>query len=219
MELEMLVGAQRTGDGDKRPIRGGNQAEIVTGEMSGKHYEQMMRGNMFVYTINSQTLLLAATGGGHPTIVNPPGSGRLFVPVSLRIGFISSAGTTIGSVVIAETTKVGAIASVLSGTGSPILTGTRVEPFNALRGSGRASDMWWLPTTNTFSAAPTVIYATGINLGTAAPSVPGPYECKFDGTLGFLPGTAMSVCYSVASATSLFHITILGLELPLPLAA
>ncbi len=217
MLLELLIGPQRAGDDDRRTVRGGSQGELVTHEMSGKHYEQMLRGNMFIYHINSFALLTNATPWNVPTVVNPPGSGRIFVPIALRFGFISGT-TTIGGVVIGETTKVGAIAT---GSGSPILTGTRVEPFNALRGSGRASDMWWLPQVNTFTAAagPTVIASTGINFGAAAPSVPGPYECKFDGGLAFLPGTAMSIMYTVATTTSVWHITLLGLELPLPLAA
>ncbi len=215
MELEMLVGPQRAPDLENRPIRGGNQGEIITHEMSGKHYEQTLRGNLFVYNGVAGGAAMVITGSGVPTVINPPGSNRLFVPVALRISFVSGT-TTIGSVQIAETTKVGAIAT---GSGSPILTGTRVEPFSALRGAGRASDMWWCPTTITFTSAPTVIAATGINLGTAAPTVPGPYECKFDGSLGFLPGTAMSIVYSVTTSTSLWVVTLWGLELPLPLVA
>jgi hypothetical protein len=60
------------------------------------------------------------------------------------------------------------------------------------------------------------VLATGINLGAAAPTGSGAYECKFDGSIAFYPGTAMSVCYTVTTSTALFQISLLGLEIPLP---
>ncbi len=77
--------------------------------------------------------------------------------------------------------------------------------------------MQWSPTTNTFTAAPTVISPTSINLGAADPTNSGnPHVDKFDGALGFMPGTSMSIVYSVTTSTALFQVTIVGLELPLP---
>lgn len=79
-----------------------------------------------------------------------------------------------------------------------------------------ASRVIWSPTTNTFTAAPTVDFATGINLGAAAPTGSGAYEAKFDGSIAYYPGTALSLVYSVTTSTALFHITLFGLEIPLP---
>lgn len=209
MDLEGLVGAQRALDGDRRMPRLGNQGEVITGEMFGKHFEQTLRGNVFLYHIASQAILLSATTGGHPTVINPAGSGVLFVPLALRVCFTSGT-TTISSVLIAETLNCGAGAA----TGGVIATATLVDAKCARRPLGRGRTLW-SPTTNTFAAAPTVIYSPGINLGAAAPSVPGPYECKFDGTLAFEPGSAMSVTASVTTTTSLWHITIVGAEVPI----
>lgn len=208
---DYLVGEQTLADGLMRKLRAGPMGELLTGEMSGKHFEHTLRGRMFLYTINSQALLLAATTGGHPTIINPVGSSVLFVPLALRIGFISGT-TVIGSVLIAETLSVGGGAA----TAAPILTATLVTPKNALRGGGRVNKTQWSPTTNTFTAAPTVIMPSGINLGAAAPTGTGTYESRLDGALAFMPGTAMSVVYSVTTSTALFQITVVGLELPLP---
>lgn len=207
------VGEQFLADGIAKKVRNGPFGELVSGEMSGKHFEQMLRKRMFLYTINSQALLLSATTGGHPTVVNPIGSGILFVPLALRIGFISGT-TVIGSVLLAETqnsnTPPGA-------TGSAILTATAVASKNCLdRSAGR---LIWSPTTNTFTAAPTVIMPTGINLGAAAPTGTGTYETKFDGILGFQPGFSPSIVYSVTTSTALFQITLVGLELPIPVQA
>ncbi len=171
----------------------------------------LFAGQVFTYVTPSQAILLSATTGTSPTLFNPAGSGKLFIPVALRLNFVSGT-TTIGSVVIADTLNAGANIA----TGAAILTGTAVAGKPGIRGSGFASVMQWLPTTNTFTAAPAVTYSTGINLGTAAPSVPGPYECLFSGTLAYYPGSAMSICYTVTTSTSLWWTTLVGLEVPLP---
>lgn len=204
-------GAVKLPDGQPAILRIGNQGELCAPEMSGKHFEQMLRGRMQIYHCPAQALLLAATTGGHPTLINPANSGVLFVPVALRLGFVSGA-TVIGSVLIAETQNVGSGAA----TGSPLLTATLVDSKNALRPGGKGL-MQWSPTVNTFTAAPTVIAATEINMGATAPSAgSGLYSTKFDGSLGFLPGNAMSITYSVTTSTALFVVTLWGLEIPMP---
>jgi hypothetical protein len=216
MPFVLEVGPSRAPDNEQIRARGGNQGEIVTHEMSGKHFEQCLRGKAFNYTVAGQALLLAATTGGHPTVINPKGSGYLFVPLSLTLSFVSGT-TVIGSVVIGTTTNVVAIAT---GAGSPILTATLATPVNALRGAGNASNLLWSPTTNTFTAAPAIDEAACINLGAAAPSAGGnSYKHYFDGLTVYPPGSAMSVCYSVATSTALFTVTIKGLEIPVPLNA
>jgi hypothetical protein len=145
-----------------------------------------------------------------PTLINPPGSGKNFIPICLKTSFVSGT-TTIGSVLIAET------ASVVTpvGVGLAILTATAVAGKNVKRGvAGTASVMIWSPTTNTFTAAPTVIAATRINLGAAAPTGPGAYQEDFEGGLVIVPGHALSIVYSVTSSTSLWQTTLFGLEVP-----
>lgn len=176
----------------------------------GQYYEQAARGNIYIYHIASQALLLSATTGGHPTVINPLGSGVNFVPLSVRASWTSGA-TVIGSVLIAATKKVSAVAT---GAGSPILTATQVAPENALIGAGGVPKTLWSPTTNTFTAAPTVVAAAGINLATVDPVSGFVAETKFDGSLVFAPGSAMSLTYSVTTTTALLHWTIIGLEVP-----
>jgi hypothetical protein len=180
--------------------------------LNGRFTEQMLRGYLFCYKCPAQALLLTATAGGHPTLWNPAGSGKVFVPVRLVFGFVSGT-TVIGSVLIAET--------VLAGNGigatAPIVTFTDVAGVPARRGAGYGSTMRWAPTVNTFTAAPTVVSATSINLGAADPTNSGhDHQMMFDGILGFEPGSAMSLVYSVTSSVALFHVTLFGLELPYP---
>ena len=42
LELTGQVGIQSKGNGVSGPIRLGNQGEAITGEMSGKHFEQVL---------------------------------------------------------------------------------------------------------------------------------------------------------------------------------
>lgn len=211
MDMKALVSKRNVGDGADIIPRAGNQCELVTHEMSGKHYEQTLRGNGFIYHAPAAALLLTGTGGGFPTVINPSGSGYIFVPLALRLGFVSGT-TVIGSVLLAETLSVGAGAA----TGAPITAATLVAAKSTYRGSGRNSVMQWSPTTNTFTAAPTVVASAGLNLGAAAPTGTGTYETKLDGLLAYYPGSAMSVVYSVTTSTAVFFVTIFGLEIPIP---
>ena len=175
-------------------------------------YGLAKQGNIFTYYIASQALILSATTGGHPTIINPIGSGKDFVPLAIRVGFTSGT-TVIGSVLLAETLNVGGGAA----TAAPVATATLVQTSirNAYRqgGTAKSSVMQWSPTTNTFTAAPSVICPV-LNMGAAAPTGTGTYEATLDGSLVFAPGTAMSVVYSVTTSTALFHLTIIGAEVP-----
>jgi hypothetical protein len=176
-------------------------------------YDQIAQGNGFIYHAPAAALLLTGTGGGFPTVINPLGSGKNFVPIKMRIGYLSGT-TVIGGVLLAKTTGVGSQAA----TGAAIPTATLVAAQNALIGGapGKQSVMQWSPTTNTFTSAPTVIAATGINPGASSPtSGSGLYETSFDGSLAWAPGTAMSVVYSVTTSTALFFVTIFGLEIPI----
>lgn len=205
---EGRVGPGRYGDGGNAIARLGSLGESVISSIGGQHYEHLVRGNLFLYHVPAQALVIA--GNGVPTLVNPFGSGKLFVPLLLRLGFVSGTAV-IGSVLVAETLNVSAIAT---GAGSPVLTAILVASKNAMRGAGPGS-LLWSPTTNTFTAAPTVIAASGINIAPADPVGGFVAESKFDGTLAFAPGTAMSVVYSVTSSVALFQATLVGLELPL----
>lgn len=210
MLLEGRVGPAKFGDGADAKVRLGNFGEAITNSVFGNHYDHVARGGGFIYHIASQALLLSATTGGHPTVINPLGSGVNFVPLGLSVSWTSGT-TVIGSVLIAATKKVAAIAT---GAGSPILTATQVAPENALIGCGAVGKTLWSPTTNTFTAAPTVIMAAGINLAPADPVSGFQAFVKFDGCPVFAPGSAMSITYSVTTTTALLHTTIFGVEVP-----
>lgn len=199
-------------NGTASPFLQGFRNEMVTNTMNGDQFENARLGRAFVYTIASQALLLSATTGGHPTIINPIGSGVIFVPCFLNVSFISGT-TVIGAVVLATTLNVGGGAA----TAAPIATATLVAKKSAAFGGPGSvtGGCLWSPTTNTFTAAPVVDIATGINLGAAAPTGSGSYAFGGNGLPAYYPGTAMSVCYTVTTSTALFAITVVGLEIPI----
>ncbi len=182
----------------------------------GRYTEDMLKGTLYAYRCPGQALLLSATTGNCPTLWNPAGSGKVFIPVALVAGFLSGT-TTIGSVLIAETLNAGANISATA----PIVTFTDVAGVLARRsgtGTAGSSAMRWAPTTCTFVAAPTVHSATSLNFGAVSPTNDGGTKVHyFDGMMGFDPGSAMSIVYSVTTSTALFHVTLYGLELPMPI--
>lgn len=209
MDFEMMAGQQKVPDGQRVVGRCDSFGGLYTHMGVGQYYEQAARGNVYIYHIASQALVIS--GSGVPTVINLVGSGVNFVPLSLRICFTSGT-TVIGSVLIGALTGVFGIAT---GAGSPILTATKVAPVNALIGGGGVPKTIWSPTTNTFTTAPTVIASTGINLAPADPVSGFVAETRFDGSLVFAPGSAMSIVYSVTTSTALFHVTLIGMEVPI----
>ena len=180
----------------------------------GKYLPSTLAGNLFFYKVPSQALLINSNVTGFPTVFNSSPN-KVFVPVSVHLGFISGT-TTIGSVLMAQTLNAGN--SV--GTGAAILTGTPVAAeCSYIGGPGQSSVMQFFPTAVTFTAVPTVVMPLSLNLGAADPTNSGhDHVHNFDGKTGFYPGSAMSIVYSVTTSTSVWWMTIVGLELALPVS-
>ena len=172
-----------------------------------KYYEMVKQDRVFIYTILSQAIILSATTGGHPTIINPVGSGRNFVPLALRIAWISTAYTA-GAVAWALTRNSGTGAA----TAAPILTATLVAQINARMGQNlnNTSKMLWSPTTNTFTAAPVVVAAAGI--GHVVTATDTSDNVVYNGEMVLEHGNALSLVYTVTTMTSLVTTTIWGYE-------
>lgn len=210
IQVQYAVGPQSVGNNSLTPPRSSKFGETVTHEASGQYFEQVLNGQMFIYTILSQALVLPATGGGMPTVINQSGSGVIFVPISLEIAYVS--GTTVPASVVIGTTL-----NAVIGTGATILTATIVAQKPAMRGGKVGAGICqWSPTTNTFTVAPVIEYATSIELGVAAALAGNNYRHVFNGELAYYPGTAMSIGYSVTTTTALYHTTLVGLEIPIP---
>jgi hypothetical protein len=205
MASQIQIGPQTASDSQVANARGGNFGEQIVQQFGGKYAELARRGQLFIYTAPAQAQLLSATTGGVPTLWNPSNSGKVAFVCSLAVSWLSGT-TTAGALLSAITPNTGAAI----GTGLPIVTFTTVAQTGSNPNYG--SVMKWSPTTNTFTAAPTVIATTGFNLGA------NPTACvlqqDYDGQLAVYPGNALSLVYSVTSSVALYMITAAIAEVP-----
>lgn len=204
----LRVGTASYPDGtDNVTPRGVKEGAVLTANLAPKYFEMVKNDRVYIYTMLSQALLLTGGGVGNPTIINPVGSGRLFVPLALRVAWISTAYTA-GALAWALTRNVGGGAA----TGGVIATATLVAQVSAKLGPGTAnnSKMLWSPTTNTFAVAPTVFAATGIGHQVTATDTID--YATYDGEIVMEPGTALSLVYTVTTATALTTFSIWGYE-------
>lgn len=186
-----------------------------TFNVHGKHYEASRKGRLFVAAsaTGGIALIAAAAGGGHPTLYNPLGSGRILSVVSLRLAYVSGANAP-GSLAWNYTKDAGAQAA--TGASSAILTAAKVAVENSMLGRGVDSKAIWSPTTNTFTAAPAYGRPIGQSLftGLAATAV-APFQMgeDYDGDLNIAPGAAISLVTVQATTTALLRITVVFEEI------
>ncbi len=164
-------------------------------------------------------LIEPATGGGHPTLWNPVGSG---VTVSVRLLELSYV-TGDNAPVALEWAHVLNAGSTYA-TGAPIATATIVAPVGILGRPSADNRARWSPTVNTFTVAPAYLRAAGIALFTGIASTavaPFVLRAKYaadDFTIG--PGVAVCLCTnhnagSNATTTAAFQIGLTWEEIPL----
>lgn len=187
----------------------------VVAQLNGTYYEQASRARAYFGSSASTgiAIIVPATTGGHPTLWNPAGSGRNLSLIRLLLGYVSgnNAPTTIEWAITRVTGNTIA-------TGAPIATGTRVAPEPCVLGGASDAVGVWIPTTNTFTAAPVFLRSTGLSLftGVAATAVaPFQLEATYDGDLVVGPGTAISLCTQAATTTALFQVTVVWEEIPI----
>lgn len=153
-------------------------------------------------------LIAPASGGGHPTLFNPAATGFKLKVKKLLLTYVSGNNAP-GGVEWAYTLGCGAGPA----TGTPLLTATRVVPPNVVVGSPlNPQAIYWSPTTNTFTAAPTFLCGAGLSLFTGvATTAVAPFKLEVDyddDELAVWPGAALSLCTDVATTTSLFQVTL-----------
>lgn len=191
----------------------GNDRENLVNQLSGKYAAAMRRNRLYLATSASGgiALIVPATTGGHPTLWNPRGSGRILSIRRLDLSWVSGNNAP-GAVEWAVTKNAGAFPA----TGAAIPTATKVAVENAMIGGSVDSKAIWSPTTNTFTAAPVFVYPAGISLftgiGTTAVA-PFVLSADYDGGLAIMPDTALSLCFQTTTTTALFQVGIVFEEL------
>ena len=203
LTLKLPFGSKR---GDGAPILG-NDAQLLADGLHGKYYHAAINNRLYNFTSATGGIaqIVAATTGGHPTLFNPKGSGRVLSIRRLNVGYVSGNNAP-GSLAWNIVENAGAD---IGPAGAAILTATRVAGTNAAAGGPYDSKAYWSPTTNTFTAAPVFWRPISLSLftGVAATAVaPFPLFEDYDGDLLILPGAAVCLVTVQATTTSLLRI-------------
>ena len=216
MPNQIQPGAQNVGD-NSGPInqRGDNYGATVIQEGGGWYQELVRRGYGFVYSQAAAGVAIAIPGSGAKTnfmIWNPAASGRLFVPLKITLGLVSTTAV-LGNMSIYYGTGLGANI----GTGAPVVSYTPATPVNALIGSTTASVMNFAPAVENLTTAPTYLKTLGWSIlaNDLTAKTTWNFETDLQGSLIFTPGTAMIVGASTAIA-SVCVISCFGVEIPIP---
>ncbi len=164
-------------------------------------------------------LIEPATGGGHPTLWNPVGSGVNVAIRRLELSYVTGDNAPVAL----EWATVANAGSTYA-TGSPIATATIVAPVGVLGLPSADNRARWSPTVNTFTVAPAYLRAAGIALftGVAATAMaPFVLRVKYaadDFVIG--PGNAICLCTnhnagSNATTTAALQVAVTWQEIPL----
>lgn len=158
-------------------------------------------------------LIVPATGGGHPTLWNPSGSGVNVAVRRLELSWVSGNNAP-GAVEWASVENTGASAA----TGSPIATATIVAALTTL-GSGSSAKAKWSPTTNSFTAAPAYLRPAGISLFTGiGTTAVAPFVLRTDyenDEFVIGPSTAICLCFQTTTTTAVFQVAVTWEEIAL----
>lgn len=211
--FEVLVGAARRTDDTSAQPRGGNQGELIVGELNPLYFEQTMRGNGFIYSTTTAASV-TALGNNIPSLWNPAGSGKLIVihKVTLQVAAVGT--PAVSGFQYGYLANAGSVAA----TASPVLTFTHVAPvsLNISGNAGSPSIARWAPAVCTFTTAPALLGAVGVNLGSTATQTPWTGTDDVNGRIILSPGGLLQIGASTATSTT-FNVSIWGLEVPLPL--
>ena len=194
--------------GPESPVLGDERQQYFD-QLHGKYYAMQKKGRLFVATslTGGIALIVSATTGGHPTLWNPAGSGRIISVQKLALGYVSGNNAP-GSLAWNIVENAGAGIA----TGAVIPTATRVEVESARAGGAVDSKAYWSPATNTFTVAPAFYRACNLSLftGVAATAVaPFTLTEEYDGDLEISAGTALCLVAQQATTTSLFRVTVM----------
>jgi hypothetical protein len=219
MPNQIQPGVQAVGD-NAGPVnqRGDNYGATVVQEGGGYYQELVRRGYGFVYSQAATGIAIAVPGSGAKTnfmIWNSSGGGpspRLFVPLKITLGLVSTTAV-LGNVSLYSATGLGSNA----GTGAPVVSYTAATPVNALVGSTIASAMSFAPGVENLTTAPTFLKTLGWSIlaNDLSAKTTWNFETDLQGSLIFMPGTAMIVAASTAIA-SVCVISCFGVEIPIP---
>lgn len=210
MEIDLRSGVNLVPDGGYSHARSESYGALVTDSWLGQYATAVRRGMGFSFS--SLVTWAALTTTNQFMIINPPGSGKVFVPLRVIFGYssVTHVAGYIGMYQFPVNSIIGTAASVVSYTAG--------NTYNLLSGSGSASKMIFTPATNVIVGTPTLLRPLLSLAAMAASTAIAPFTSEVDlqGLIQFGPGTAMVLAGNAANAM-ISMTTVLGLELPMPI--
>lgn len=195
LNIAGVVGPQSLADGSQAAPRLGNNGEMIVGNLHGRYYEQVKRGN--VYGVSNQaaqaiSVGLATTYTGL-CLSNPLGSGKNLVLLSAGYGL------TVAPVAIASIHLIGA-----SSPGTNVTHTTPLTPVNMLLGNTNSP----AAKADREATIPTPVYLMSLMGGFTAGALPASPNALFDlggqiiiGPGGFVAIGALTAVTGIGSFT------------------
>lgn len=211
------ISPESYGDGTIGQARETTEAAAVSGEYCGKYYELCARGNLFIYeTAVAGIALTTVAATNQFTVWNPAGSGKNFIPLVVRIGFVSGAAIIAGFIGYYRYPYAGA------NIGLPfsVFTDIAITPAY-IGGPTRQVSSMRFSTTNTLPAAPTFQRTSNFSLLQGRQATAWwPFKMIEDlgGAIVVPPGTTFTIAGNAAIIPTV-SICVIGAELPLILEA
>jgi hypothetical protein len=193
-------------------LLGGQAGEAVISRLHGEHFNQTVRGNVFIGSTSKDGVAVPiynATGATF-ALWNPAGSGKHCVPISIAFGMGTVGTKAVSGLGLSYKTGCGGAI----GTGAPVSAFTHVAPVNALLGSGRNSSMLFAPAAATIVAGALLLnFGLSVETATAGNGL-WVMQYNFKGSLIVTPGSLIHVTSAPIACGSTYVITLLWEEVP-----
>lgn len=188
--------------------------DLLTMNQGSPYQEWTRLGYVFTARVVTAAVLLAtATSGNAPAIWNPASSGKLVIPLFLRICKHTPGTAASGGIVLGY--KQGCGDEIA--TGGAVVTWTNVAPTCNLIGSSKSCVTKFAPAVSTYTAAPALFMDTGFsyNMSTAVANDAAVFLLDFKGSVMLQPGALMSV-HGMPVSVATYTTSIVFAEIPMP---
>lgn len=223
MLSNLLVGEQRSGDGQIVVNRGGNMGDVIASDLQGRFYEMNLRNRLFAFGLSNTALVsanaiatgLTATAQPVIAVYNAMGSGVNVVILQAILHETTLANSAVAS---------GGYMWVYSVGNAAISTGSNPISLKTLSSpGGSASKAYAVSTALTgLSNNLAVLRASafyGINAAgpaTAITQPQGPGVENVDGGIIVPPGGVVGIMDQVSTTTISVNVGLIWAEVPLP---
>jgi hypothetical protein len=196
------------------PAKAGKTGGVLVDVGFPDFFQYLLKNRVYSYSQAAAGVVMNAPGAGADTIwtlINPAGSGRIFIPLELTVGYVDTTFAP-GNLGLFYQNNVGGA----YGTGAPIVSFTAATPLSCLIGATADSKMWFAPASENLTGASSLLYTFGLNsaTGTAA-DTRGVETWRFnfkEAPTAVKPGSLIQIASNAAMAAKLV-VGVIGVEI------